>query len=87
MTTPPTTFTLTPSTPPAPDHSSMTAVQIYDTFADGTPIFEKNGKRYLLTYADSGNFVLSGNMGFETRFGNRDRPSASGYTYVGNLIL
>jgi hypothetical protein len=87
MTTAPQTFTLTTSTPPAPDHSTYTAVQIYDTFDDGTPIFEKDGKRYLLTYANGSAFVLAGNAGFEVRLNNGDCPASLGYTYVGNLIL
>jgi len=88
MTTPaPTTFTLTPSTPPAPTTATMTAREIYDTFSEGTPLFEKDGKRFMLTYATIGDFVMSNNQGFATRMKNDDVPTSRGYRYIGNLVL
>jgi hypothetical protein len=89
MTTPaPTTFTLTPSTPPAPDHATWTTQQFYNRYEVGTPIFERGGTRYLLTSnRDTDGYGLQSNSGRSVDLPASVRPSSLGFTYVGNLVL
>ena len=86
MTAAPTTFTVTPN-PQVLDYSKLSAGEIYDTFDEGTPIFEREGQRYLLSYATLSDFVMLNNEGFADRIPQDKAPADLGYRYVGNLIL